>query len=88
MTAEKIAFLGPMIIEAFAQIKFETLAEKITCDTLLFFGSKERQQHPELVFRVEEAHHRLGAKSTLIEAEGAGHGINHPSYLRAIAHSI
>lgn len=87
LTAEKLAFLGARVVEAFAQIRFEAVVGKIACETLLFFGSKERGQHPELVFRVEEAHRQLSA-STLIEAEGAGHGLNHPAYLRAIAHSI
>lgn len=79
--------LEPRQMTALNKLRFEELAARITCPTLLIHGQRERSQYPELVHRVEEAH-RLIANTRLVVARRAGHNIAHSGYIKAIASSI
>jgi hypothetical protein len=45
------------------------------------------ERYPDLSYRFEDAHSKI-AGSKFIVAEGAGHDVTHPNYIKAIVDNI
>jgi pimeloyl-ACP methyl ester carboxylesterase len=79
--------IGKKRVKAFSELSFNALVPDIKCKTLIFAGSQELKRYPDLAYRFEDAHTKiLGSK--FIVAEGAGHDVTHPNYIKAIIESI
>jgi predicted alpha/beta hydrolase family esterase len=79
--------IGKKRVEAFSKLSFNELIKDISCKTLLFAGSKELKKYPDLAYRFEDAHTKI-KNSKFIVAEGAGHDVAHPNYIKAIIEII
>jgi dienelactone hydrolase len=72
---------------AFARLSFNDLAPRVRCPTLLLIGSREYRQLPTLAVRVTRAA-ELIPDSTLVIAEGAGHGLHYRGYQKALKKAL
>jgi len=66
-------------LKAFGRHRFNHIAPRITCPTLLVVGELEYRQYPTLAVRVEKAQ-ELIPNAQLVVAEGAGHDLRSPGY--------
>jgi pimeloyl-ACP methyl ester carboxylesterase len=85
MPEEKKAFLGHRRMEAFAQLSFDDLVERITCRTVLVIGELEYKEPFGVPVRVHETHERLSVRLghdnvKIAKAPDVGHDPNHPNY--------
>jgi pimeloyl-ACP methyl ester carboxylesterase len=79
--------IGKRRLNAFESLKFNELVKNISCKTLIFAGDEEIKRYPDLAYRFEDAHTKIPG-SKLIVAEGAGHEVTHPNYIKAITENI
>jgi hypothetical protein len=79
--------IGKKRLNAFEALKFNELVKNISCKTLLFAGDEEIKRYPELAYRFEDAHSKIPG-SKLIIAEGVGHDVSHPNYVKTIIENI
>ncbi|MET1033499.1 MAG: hypothetical protein ABWX94_03290 [Candidatus Saccharimonadales bacterium] len=70
--------------EAFERLSFIALAQHITCPVELFVGSEDFESS---IARADDAAERL-PDATLTEVPGAGHVIEHPAFLEAMARRL
>ena len=78
-----LKIIGHRRVEAFSKLKFEELANKISCKTLLFYGQKELDNWPIMNERAQSAH-RLLRNNTFIPIPGVGHDVADKIYVEAI----
>jgi pimeloyl-ACP methyl ester carboxylesterase len=79
--------IGKKRVKAFSELPFNELVKNITSKTLIFAGDEEMERYPDLSYRFEDAHSKI-AGSKFIVAEGAGHDVTHPNYIKAIVDNI
>jgi pimeloyl-ACP methyl ester carboxylesterase len=79
--------IGKRRVEAFNGLQFNQLVKNIRSKTLIFAGEEEMQRYPELNYRFEDAHSKI-KNSKFIAAEGVGHEVTHPNYIKAIVKNI
>jgi pimeloyl-ACP methyl ester carboxylesterase len=85
MLEESKELLGPRRMEAFAQLSFDALVERITCKTVLIIGELEYKEPFGVPFRVHETHERLSVRLghdrvKIAKAPDVGHNPNLPNY--------
>lgn len=79
--------VGKRRIKYFEGVEFDELAKNMTSKTLIFAGSEELKRYPDLAYRFEDAHIKIPG-SKFIVAEGVGHEVTHPNYIKAIVENI
>lgn len=76
--------LGRRRTQAFMALDFASLAQKISCETLLFYGEKEI---PSVIRRVSAASQAV-AKSHTVAVSDCGHDATDPRYVAALRKTI
>jgi pimeloyl-ACP methyl ester carboxylesterase len=79
--------IGKKRVKAFSELPFNELVKNISSKTLIFAGDEEMNRYPMLSYRFEDAHTKI-KNSKFIIAEGAGHDVTHPNYIKAISENI
>lgn len=75
--------IGKRRTEAFTLLEFSDLAARTNCPVKLAAGELEIKKYPDIGHRFEVAKHQFRDCQAEI-ARGAGHAVDHPSYIRAI----
>jgi esterase/lipase len=79
--------IGKKRLKYFTNLSFNELVKNISSKTLLFAGDQEMKKYPDLAYRFEDAHTKI-PDSKLIVAEGVGHDVTHPNYIKTIVEAI
>jgi predicted alpha/beta hydrolase family esterase len=79
--------IGKKRVKAFSELTFNELVKNISSKTLIFAGGEEMKRYPMLSYRFEDAYTKI-VGSKFIVAEGAGHEVTHPNYIKAIVDNI
>lgn len=78
-----LRYLGARRVSEFRNLSFKTLAKRVTCPTLLFYGSEEFDKYPIMKRQASMAHNSI-ANSILTVIPKVGHDVARPAYITAI----